>query len=347
MRSSRPEAPEVLVFEVGGTTTRAALYRPQTDALGPVIRRRTPSFHHVGRPPGPPLRRLLYDLLEELREALHPSSHPRRVAVAFPGPVTASGSVLAAPSMWGDDPALPPDEVRDALRRLWPGADVHLLNDVTAAGFRYLSGTEDDLCIVAVGTGIGQKVFLGGRPVLGAGGRGGEIGHQRLDWSPEAPVCQCGGRGHLSALASGTATRRHVESAAREAPKAFEASGLHALLGGDLGRFTNAAFVRAAAEGDAFTCAIAERMAWWLGQALAAVHLAVGVERFVIIGGFALALGEPYRAAVGAAAAEGAWENGLDWDAAVELGADGDLAGLVGAGRYAHAYSGALLPLPR
>lgn len=338
-----PDAPEVLVFEVGGTTTRAALYRPQTDAVGPVLRRRTPSFHHLGLPPGPRLRGLLYDSLEELGGALLPSGLPRRVAVAFPGPVTPSGAVLAAPTLWGEDPALPPEEVLQALRQRWPGAAVHLLNDVTATGYFYLSGDDEDLCVVAVGTGIGQKVFLGGRPVLGAGGRGGEIGHWRVDGSPDAPACHCGGRGHLNPLASGTATRRLVESAARAAPEAFEASALCALVDGDLARFTNAAFVRAATEEDAFTWAIADRMAQWLGKALAAIHLAVGVERFVIAGGFALALGEPYRAALAAAAAEGAWPNGLDWDAAVELGTEGDVAGLVGAGRYAHACS----PPPR
>lgn len=344
MENNRSDAP-TLVFEAGGTTTRAALYHPRTDTIGPVIRRRTPSFHHVGLPPGPRLRGLFYDSLEELRRELLSSALPSRVAVAFPGPVTTSSDVLAAPTLWGEDPALPPGEVIQALRRQWPGADVHLLNDVTAAGYYYVSGTGGDLCVVAVGTGIGQKVFLGGRPALGTGGRGGEIGHWRVDWSPDAPVCHCGGRGHLNPLASGTATRYLVERAARADPEAFEASALHALTGGDPAHFTNDAFVRAAAERDSFTWAIAERMAQWLGRAVAAIHLAVGVERFVITGGLALALGEPYRVALCEAASEGAWPNGLDWNAAVELGTGGDLAGLVGAGRYARASSDA--PLSR
>ena len=75
------------------------------------------------------------------------------------------------------------------------------------------------------------------------------------------------------------------------------------------------------------------------------LHLAVLAVTSVVAGGLALALGEPYRVALCEAASEGAWPNGLDWNAAVELGTGGDLAGLVGAGRYARASSDA--PLSR
>jgi glucokinase len=67
---------------------------------------------------------------------------------------------------------------------------------------------------------------------------------------------------------------------------------------------------------------------------LAAVHLSMGVERFVIIGGFALALGEPYRLELVRAAATCGWRMGQDWNSMIELGHPEDNSGLLGAGRF-------------
>src|ERR1700750_2414313 len=98
---------------------------------------------------------------------------PRAVGVAFPGPVGADGRVLAAPTIWGDR-GCAPFAVGAALAPHWAGAPVHVLNDVSAAGYRHLRAPDEDFCIVTVSSGIGNKVFIRGRPVTGAAGRGGE-----------------------------------------------------------------------------------------------------------------------------------------------------------------------------
>jgi glucokinase len=72
-----------------------------------------------------------------------------------------------------------------------------------------------------------------------------------------------------------------------------------------------------------------------LGRALASVHLAIGVEQFVLVGGFALALGDRYRRLVCAAADRSSWDLGQTWDEMVALGADDDNHGMIGAGLYA------------
>jgi C7-cyclitol 7-kinase len=65
-----------------------------------------------------------------------------------------------------------------------------------------------------------------------------------------------------------------------------------------------------------------------LGQALAAIHLDSGIEAVVLVGGFATALGEPYRRLVVDAAADACWNVGQDWNAIVRLGdADAGLRG--------------------
>ena len=89
-----------------------------------------------------------------------------------------------------------------------------VLNDLAAAGFRYVAEGLSDFAIVTVGSGVGHKVFLGGRPLAGVNGRGGEIGHLRVDFSADALACDCGGFGHVGGLASGRGAvalvRRHT-----------------------------------------------------------------------------------------------------------------------------------------
>jgi C7-cyclitol 7-kinase len=227
-----------------------------------------------------------------------------------------------------------------------PDARLLILNDVTAAGFRYLSHPDESLCVVTVSSGIGHKVFAQGRPVVGPGGRGGEIGHLQIDCSLDAPVCDCGHRGHLGALASGRASRYQMLRLAHEDPGSFSESLLAARYGSDPAAIQNEHVVAAFHQRDAWTERLIGRMAEPLGFALAAIHLTVGVERFVLIGGFALALGPPYRSFVAAAAARYGWDLGLDWNCAVELGQPDDSAGLIGATRFADLHYDGMLSVP-
>ena len=299
-----------LVFDVGGTTTRAGLFDCGQNALIRSVSRATPNHLDFPGSTFPQLRDALLDLMERLSDELSPRDQLADLAVAFAGPIDPAGRVMAAPTLWGDRLAAPYALRHDLMRR-WPRARVRIMNDVTAAGYRYLRGSED-FCIVTVSSGIGNKVFAQGRPLVGPKGAGGELGHLRVDESPDAPVCECGGRGHLGAIASG---RGVLAYARRVAPH---------LTSGDLA----VSFRR----GESWAMRVVAHGAAPLGWALAAMHLGLGIERFVLVGGFALALGESYRAMVAAAAAERCWDGTGVWDHRVELGIADDHAGLIGAG---------------
>jgi glucokinase len=220
---------------------------------------------------------------------------------------------------------------------LFPGARLCVLNDVTAAGYRYLAEHGPDLCVVTVSSGIGHKVFIGGEPALGPSARGGEIGHLRVDHSAEAPPCDCGGHGHLASVASGRGVLRRARREAAAGTAAARASRLWPAIAADPSALDNPLLVRAFHEGDAWACGLIDDAARELGRMLAFIHLGVGTERFVIVGGLAMALGEGYRQRLVRAARETAWDRGNDWDSGVVLGVVEDAAGLVGAGRYAEA----------
>lgn len=327
-----------LVFDIGGTNLRAALYDGLTDSLHEEIFRPTPSHFHLRNLSAEEIRRRLLAEMESIASRLCDDREVSSIAVAFPGPVDAQGNVLAAPTVWGDlDRA--PFPLLASLRSIWPTTRLFVMNDVTAAGYRYLADRDEDLCVITVSSGIGHKVFIKGRPAVGARGRGGEIGHVQVDTSRDAPVCECGGRGHLGAIASGRGALFVARRLAEEDLASFRASVLGRRFGTNVKAMDNPDLVEAFRQGDAWARSLIRRVAGPLGRIIATIHATVGVEKFVIIGGFALALGEDYRRELVLAASESCWDLGQEWDTIIRLGVPDDLSGLIGAGRLATVFN--------
>lgn len=323
--SAQPDGADwPVLFEVGGTYLRAARALPS--GPGPACRELTPSRTSDDNGPDAALGRTLH-AIERLGALANSGTPPARAVVAWPGPVSPDGRAYASPTVAGCSTG--PVAVAELLSRRWSGAEVILINDVTAAGLRLCEGGLADFAVVTVGSGIGHKVFAGGRPLVGPAGLGGELGHLVVREGPGADECDCGGRGHLGALASGRAIVRRVTAAWNcSLPKAASVDGGEiARAEADAGRAVVAAF----GAGDRVAEEIVDDAAHLLGRALAGLHLGVGVDRFVLVGGFAVSAGEPYRRRIAAGAEASCWNLGLDWDAAVTLGSLDDEYGLVGA----------------
>lgn len=83
---------------------------------------------------------------------------------------------------------------------------VRIDNDVnTLAVAEHYSGENHDISdflLVTIGSGIGLGIVVGGEIYRGASGAAGEFGHMTMDTSPTAPICNCGKRGCLEAIAS-------------------------------------------------------------------------------------------------------------------------------------------------
>ena len=130
------------------------------------------------------------------------------VGIGLPGPVEHStGRPINPPIMPGWDRFDVPGWFRDTF-----DAPVLVDNDVNimALGERELSWPDvDHLIFVKVATGIGSGVISGGILQRGAQGTAGDIGHVHVARGADVP-CQCGNRGCLEALASGTALARDL-----------------------------------------------------------------------------------------------------------------------------------------
>ncbi len=159
------------------------------------------------------------------------------------------------------------------------GVRVVVENDVNVAtlGAVAMSG-EDDLVYVSIGTGLAAGLVLEGRLRRGDHGAAGEVGHIPVD--PNGIVCECGQRGCLETIASGSALATAWPSAGHVAPA-------QALFG-------------AAQSGDPKAIALRDEFAAGVASAIRVLALAVD-PRTVVLGGGVAQLGEQLRVAVAGA----------------------------------------------
>jgi glucokinase len=165
---------------------------------------------------------------ELLKLSSEANSAPRRIGICAPGPLDPrTGVVLNPPNVtcWRDYPL-----AAEIARRY--GGPVKLENDAKSAGLaESLWGAGRgyrNVFYTSIGTGIGAGILFDGRIYHGRTGAAGEAGHMVIDY--HGPVCGCGKKGCIEALASGTsiakrARARLLEAAGRKSAMLELASG--------------------------------------------------------------------------------------------------------------------------
>lgn len=300
--------------DVGGTKIAAGVVDPEGRVLDRV---------RVPTPTGSSDETA--DAVARAVEGLRRGRDVSAVGVGAAGFVDRDRAVVSfAPNLpWRDEPLQ-----QDVAARV--GLPVVIENDANAtawAEYRFGAGRGcDDLCVVALGTGIGGGIVLGGRLVRGAFGVAGEFGHVRV--VPDGRLCGCGNRGCWEQYASGRALVREARDRAALHPAT--ATRLLRLVDGDVHRISGEAVSRAAADGDPAAGAAFAEVGRWLGQGLADIAAVLDPARFVVGGGVARAgelLMEPARRAFQAALTG----RGHRPVAAIVTAELGDAAGLIGA----------------
>ena len=324
---------QVLVYDIGGTNLRGAVYCTLSETIKSRIVRPTLNQHSS---PALSAEQIYSELLINIRsisDELESHDPVSAVCIAFPGPVDREGRIVSAPGIWGSNPSGPIDILAD-LRAIWPNTPIHIINDLAAAGYRYLETSDDSFCLVTVSTGIGNKIFINGVPQLGPSGTGGEIGHAKVLFTDDAPICDCGEQGHLHAVSSGKGVLQTIRRQAQMEPERFNCSLLRKKHETP-SAITNHSVAEAFRASDPFTREVINGSIKPLAATLANLHLALGLEHFIIIGGFALALGESYRRTLADFAGNYCWETRTSWDKMIQFGVGDDLSGLIGAGKFA------------
>jgi glucokinase len=190
----------VLGLDLGGTKLLALGVDDRGDDRGEVLfRRRVPT----GRSFGPePALAAIARLAGEARSALGALD---AIGLGFPGLVDHARGVARSSVMldgWCDAPLA-------ARVEELTGVPCAIDNDANAAALCELAARgAPDMLYVAVGTGIGGALVLGGKLWRGVGGFAGELGHVAIDRG--GPPCACGRRGCVHFYASGAAIEAGV-----------------------------------------------------------------------------------------------------------------------------------------
>lgn len=325
---------EYLILDIGGSNLRAGRYCSERNILVDEVYSKTDNYLVADNKSQQQILEKLSNQCGEIGRGLFPTALPAGVVVGFPSPIDQEGNCLAMPTLCGKTQII--SRVCEFFQKnLWAyQVPTVLINDVTAAGYRYLrSGI--DFCIITVGSGIGNKIFINGKQVVGVHGRGGEIGHLRIDNSVNALVCDCGEIGHLGGIASG---RGALSFAKHRADKDRAQYNQSLLSVQSITTLSTEDLVEAFAADDAWTKEIISYSASLLGQQIASIHLNLGIEDFVIVGGFAKALGDKYIEMLAFVAKQSCLDTGQDWLDYIKLGHQDDRDGLIGGGIYAKQY---------
>jgi glucokinase len=211
------------------------------------------------------------------------------------------------------------------------GAPVFVDNDANLAMLaEHLYGAAREArnaVMITVGTGIGGGLIVNGRLYRGTIGAGAELGHVVIDI--DGPPCQglCPGRGHVEAVASGTAMGMEGRTAAAAAPD----SALGRLLA-EGQEIDGKAVTAAAIGGDESARQVVETIGRRIGAALTG-FANIFAPDVMVVGGGVIAAGEmllePARREVSERALRPMNETPI---VAAELGAD---AGMIGAAAMA------------
>lgn len=235
-----------VVSDVGGTQIRVASFDVETLTL---IKQKKIPTQSSGQLPE--------DRLLQLIKKIKENHTVKAIAVAAPGFLDPDlGIVYEAPNIpgWNNFP----------LKKILSDAfhvPVFIGNDANLAAlgeWKFGAGIgHNNLLYLTISTGIGGGAIIDNHLILGQKGLAGEFGHVTI--LPDGPICGCGKKGHIEALASGTAIKNYVN----EQIAAGRASSLRKFE-----KITGERITAAAQHGDELAIEAYNRAGYYLGIAV-------------------------------------------------------------------------------
>ena len=260
--------------DIGGTTVKLGLFTTEGEIVDKwEIKTRTENQGEAVLPD------IAAALNEKLEEKQIPKDEVEGIGVGVPAPVDSEGVVQKTANLgWGYK------EVKREMEEL-SGMKAEIGNDanVAALGEMWLGAGKGrkNIIMVTLGTGVGGGIIIDGKPLVGAHGAGGEIGHLCVNYE-ETDHCGCGNTGCLEQYASATGITRlaNIRLAKDDAKSVLREQEVSAKTVFD-----------AVKAGDAVAKEIAEEFGKYLGHAMANLA-AVADPSAIVIGGGVSKAGE-------------------------------------------------------
>ena len=286
MQQTKNEGLPVLAVDLGGTKIAAALISPDNRVMA---REHSPTLVAEGFQAV--IGRIFAAIDRILSQANVDPAGLDSIAVAAAGAIdTDKGLITSSPNLpgwlcvplrnmvkgWLDVP------LRNMVKKRY-GVDSCLLNDADAAALaehRLGAGRGvANLVYITVSTGIGGGIIVNNELYSGVSGCAGEIGHMTIDAS--GPECNCGNRGCLEVLASGTAVAAEAKRRIRQG----ESSRLTDIVSADLEAITAEKVALAAQDGDQLAREVISRAAGYLGMGMVNLVNIFNPEMIIVGGG--------------------------------------------------------------
>jgi len=273
-------------FDLGGTKMLAVVY---DEALRPVGRKRRKTKGQEGIKSG--LERIVQTIRDALLDAGVEAGQLGGIGIGCPGPLDLeAGVILDTPNLgWKNVP------LKKTLERAF-GCPAVIMNDVDAGVYgEYTQGAaQKSRCVVGIfpGTGIGGGCVYEGRILTGGTRSCLEVGHMPIQ--PDGPLCGCGNRGCLEAVAS----RLAISSAAAVAAIRGEAPYLLSKAGTDLTNIRSGLLADAVDAGDRAVADLIRQAGDWIGRATGGLVNVLAPDCILLGGGLVEAMPELFQKAV-------------------------------------------------
>lgn len=274
----------IIGVDIGGTKVAAGV----VDSHGKILSStRVPMNCHGSAEEG--LASVVEAIGAVLSQQSENQSRIRKIGICAPGPLDPRTGVIVNPPnvpCWRDFPLA--EEIGKKYSAL-----VKVDNDANAGGFaEHLWGAGrgySNVFFATLGTGVGTGIVLDGKIFHGRTGAAAEGGHVSIDLN--GPICNCGKKGCIEVLASGTAIARRAREAVSKSPQ--RGSQLLSLAGGNESRIRSEMVGKAAELGDALSKEVLQQtmeyLAVWLGNTVDLLEPDV-----MILGGGAAEMLRPY-----------------------------------------------------
>ncbi len=183
-------------IDIGGTTVKIGLFSINGEVIDKwEIKTRT---ENQGENILPDISQAILSKLEEKRIQ---KSDVNGIGIGVPAPVKTDGIVKNTVNLgWKYKEVKPEMEALCGLR-----TEVGNDANVAALGEMWLGAGkgQENMIMVTLGTGVGGGIIVEGKPLVGAHGAGGEIGHICMNYE-ETEHCGCGNTGCLEQYGSAT-----------------------------------------------------------------------------------------------------------------------------------------------
>jgi glucokinase len=274
------DAPLYIGIDVGGTNVTGALVR----SSGKILEREKQSTPRDGGPAE--VIGVVTSVIEKIISAADGAGRPvAAIGLGVPGLVDPEeGLVTIAPNVGkglnGAQLVEPLEEKFGISTALGNDVNVGIMGEAWMGAARGLKNVVG----MFIGTGIGGGIVNEGRLVCGSNHAAGEIGH--IIMQVDGPLCGCGNRGCLEALASRTAIERDLRAGMAEGRQ----TQLNELLGDDE-RIRSKVLRKGLKRKDPLVTEVMEHAARVIGLACISVQHMLQPEAIVLGGGVIEACG--------------------------------------------------------